>query len=174
MARKKARKDNIKPQLKTDRENAHPGNYKFAAITAGLFCSEARRTLPLPAVALYIYCVLQIEGGEPQPGKPKPIQYDVQKEHGKIAFKITETMLKKEFRSAAAMRRHIDTLIEHGFIDCKDHGGQGWQKPCVYELSDRWRAYGTEAGKPLPKQCTRTLLRKLYPEHYKAHYSDTE
>lgn len=80
-------------------------------------------------------------------GRPGKKQWDITN-NGEIVFTYKEAKRKLGIRSDKTFARAIDELRDKGFLDIASTGMGVYKVTTLYNISDRWKLYGTPEYKP--------------------------
>jgi hypothetical protein len=112
--------------------------------------SLAYRSLKTPT-AYFVFGIFMTKRQCVEVGRKGKEQWDIAN-NGKITFSYREAKTKHNI-SNSAFRDAIDELREKGLIDIAESGAGLYRSQNLYEISDRWRLYGTnEYRPPKPRQ----------------------
>ena len=124
---------------------------KVVVFEQRLLKSRAYRSLRTPT-AYFVFGIFMTKRQLTKVGRKGKEQWDIIN-NGEITFTYIEANEKYDI-SAGAFRDAIDELREKGFIDIAESGAGLYKSANLYNISDRWKLYGTEdflKPKPRPK-----------------------
>ena len=107
--------------------------------------SIAYRSLKTPT-AYFVFGLFMKKRQWVKVGRKGKEQWDIAN-NGKITFPYREAKTKHGI-SNSTFRDAIDELREKGFIDIAESGAGLYRSENLYEISDRWRLYGTNEYRP--------------------------
>ena len=124
----------------------------FCSLHESLLKSLAYQDLSPQAKTLYTYCTLQVYLEEPKPLKGNNYSFTMNKDKAEKYGLIKHS-------GQGQLYKWINSLIEHGFIDCFESGKNTCTKS-IYTFSERWKTW--KPGTPPPYKAMTTSLIKKY------------
>jgi len=137
-----------KPYVKKTFESSGTSSDVSANIYESMMLSPAWMDLSAPQKALYQVCKLQYYSQKTKPNS-NPKQFTMSAPLWRDKYGLYTDGNKRRFYSDMA------ELINHGFIICAENGFSS-RTQSVYEYSDKWQVYGTDAFKVSPSERTQT------------------
>jgi len=135
-----------KPYVKKSFESTGASSDVSANIYESMVLSPAWMDLSAQEKALYQVCKLRYYSQKKKPND-NPKQFHMSQCIWRDKYKLYTDANKRRFYSDMA------GLINHGFLICAENGFSS-RTHSVYEYSDKWQSFGTDAFKVSPSEMT--------------------
>ena len=124
-----------------------------ANIYMSMLISTAWKELTAKQQILYLYCKSQYYAEKKKPIKDNLLSFTMNQSKWLTLYGLYTASNKNAFY------RDMTALINHGFIICIESGATT-RKKSIYEFSDKWQKYGTDAFEVLPSEMTKAMSKK--------------